>query len=304
MNNLRRTLPPLDPLVAFEAAARHESFTAAAQELNLSQAAVSQRIRVLEEHLGAALFTRAHRRVRLTTAGRALQHAAAPALRQIAVAAEELRAPAERHRLTIGADQSIASMWLLPRLAAFQAATGATSVRLVASDEEADGLAEDVDIAILHGEGAWPGRSSMLLFAEEIFPVCAPSYLESSGRLRRPADLPAHALLELEDARWDWMNWRGWLSWAGVERPAARDPLRINAYPLVIEAARAGQGVALGWRCLVDADLAAGRLVRPLPQSARTRFGYHLVWPATRPLSPVATAFRDWALAQESSEGR
>ena len=94
------------------------------------------------------------------------------------------------------------------------------------------------------------------------------------------------------------MNWRGWLSWAGVDRPAAREPLRINAYPLVIEAARAGQGIALGWHRLVDADLAAGALVRPLPHSARTRFGYYLVWSASRALPPVAEGFRDWALGQ------
>ncbi|HSF93503.1 MAG TPA: LysR substrate-binding domain-containing protein [Thermohalobaculum sp.] len=299
MENLRRSLPPLEPLVAFEAAARHESFTRAAAELNLTQAAVSQRIRALEQNLGKPLFARAHRQVRLTTAGRALLHAAAPALRQIAAAADELRLPAARTRLTVGADQSIAAMWLMPRLAAFRAAAGEASVRLVASDEEADGLADDVDIAILHGRGAWPGRVSVLLFAEEIYPVCAPAYLDSAPPLRQPADLPGHALLELEDVRWDWMNWRGWLSWAGVHRPAAREPLRINAYPLVIEAAKAGQGIALGWRRLVDSELASGALVRPLPQSARTEFGYHLVWPAARPLPPVAAGFRDWALAQE-----
>jgi putative choline sulfate-utilization transcription factor len=297
MDNLRRTLPPLDPLVAFDAAARHESFTQAARELSLSQAAVSQRIRALEEDLGKALFARAHRRVRLTTAGRALMHAAAPALRQIAAAAEEVRAPSARARLTIGADQSIAAMWLLPRLAAFRATAGETSVRLVASDEEADGLADDVDIAILHGDGNWPARTSELLFPEEVYPVCAPAYLEGARPLRTPTDLLDHALLELEDLRWDWMNWRGWLSWAGVEQPALREPLRINAYPLVIEAAKAGQGIALGWRRLVDAELAKGTLVRPLPHSARTNFGYYLVWPQARPLSPAATGFRDWALS-------
>jgi DNA-binding transcriptional LysR family regulator len=299
MEKLRRTLPPLDSLVAFEAAARHESFTRAAEELSLSQAAVSQRIRLLEENLGASLFARAHRRVRLTTAGRTLQHAAAPALRQIAMAAEELRAPSARTRLTIGADQSIASMWLMPRLAAFRAATGETSVRLVASDEEADCLAGDVEIAILHGDGNWPQRASTLLFAEEVFPVCAPSYIENTTPLHAPTDLLDHALLELEDVRWDWMNWRGWLSRAGVNRPTSREPLRINAYPLVIEAAKAGQGIALGWHRLVDADLATGTLLRPLTHSVRTDFGYHLVWPAARPLSPAAASFRDWALSQE-----
>jgi len=299
MRNLRQSLPPLDPIVAFEAAARYESFTRAAIELNLSQAAVSQRIRVLEEHIGTALFVRANRRVRLTAAGRTLQHAAAPALRQIASAAVELRAPSHRARLTVGADQSIAALWLMPHLAAFRAMAGDASVRLVVSDEEADCLAEDVEIAILHGRGDWPGRASALLFAEEVFPVCAPGYLDRAPALAAPVDLLDHALLELDTSHWDWMTWRGWLSRSGVDRPATREPLRINAYPLVIEVAKAGDGIALGWRHLVDTELAAGTLVRPLPHSVRTDLGYHLVWPAMGELASTAADFREWVFTRQ-----
>lgn len=298
MDHLRRILPPLDPLVAFEAAARLESFTQAAEELSLSQAAVSQRIRQLEDHIGAPLFVRANRRVALTTAGRTLQHAAGPALRQIAIASEEIRARRGQDRLTIGADQAIAALWLMPKLAAFRAETGSDlSVRVVASDSDADCLAGDVELAILHGRGVWPGRQTALLFAETVFPVCSPAYLRAHGPMTGPDTLPDHALLELDDIHWDWMNWRGWLSSVGVHRQAAREPLRINSYPLIIEAARYGEGVALGWAHLVDGDLAAGRLVRPVTDAVTTEFGYYLIWSDAHPLDPPAAAFRDWLLA-------
>lgn len=298
MDRLRRTLPPLDPLVAFEAAARHQSFTRAAEELSLSQAAISQRIRQLEDHIGAPLFVRANRRVQLTTAGRTLQHAAAPALRQIASASEEVRARRGRNRLTIGVDQSIAAMWLMPRLDAFRTSLDKdASIRVVASDDPAECLAEDVELAILHGNGTWPGRQSAPLFPEEVFPVCAPEYLDRSGPLSGPEDLPNHPLLELDDVHWDWMNWRVWLSGAGVHGIAGREPLRINSYPLIIQAAKAGQGIALGWRHLTDPDLANGTLVRPVQKSIVTEFGYHLIWSSAHPMDPLAQAFRDWLLS-------
>ncbi len=306
MERLRRTLPPLDPLVAFEAAARLGSFTRAAEELALSQAAISQRIRLLEEHFGTPLFVRAHRRVRLTAAGRSLQHAASPALRQLALASEEVRARRGQARLSIGADQSIAAMWLMPRLDAFRAAFraragGEISVRVIASDVDEDCLADDIELAILHGAGGWPGREAGLLFAEEVFPVCAPSYLAGAPPLATAADLPDHALLELDDIHWDWMNWRGWLSRAGIHRAAGHEPLRMNAYPLIVEVARAGQGVALGWAQLVDPYLADGSLVRPLAESAVTEFGYYAVWPASGEPDPLAAAFRDFLLEEAAA---
>lgn len=297
MENLRRALPPLDPLVAFDAAARHESFTRAAEELNLSQAAVSQQIRNLEQNLGTSLFTRAHRRVRLTGEGRAFQHSVSAALRQIAAAAAELRAAPDRARLTVGVDQSVAALWLLPRLPRFHRRFPDVALRLVASDEERDSLSSDIDIAIIHGAGAWPGFASDRFFAEEIFPVCSPDYL-AGRRIAGAEDLAAQALLELEDARWDWMNWRTWLSRAGAHLPRRPEILLVNSYPLLIEAAKNGQGVALGWARLVDDALAAGALVRPTAGAVGTAFGYHFVWREDRPLAPVAAAFRDWAAAE------
>ena len=281
MNNLRRSLPPLDALVAFEAAARHESFTRAAEELNLTQAAVSQRIRQLEADLGTPLFLRAHRRVRLTSRGRALQHTVSGALRQMAATAVEMRAAPDRRQVTIAVDRSIAGLWLPERLPQIRAAAPDIVLRIIVSDVESDCLADEVDLAIIHGDGTWPGCASERLFAEEVFPVCAPEYAERAA-IQTPGDLLTADLIELEDERWNWLDWRAWLSESGITAPAPRRVMRISDYPTVIDAARRGLGVALGWAWMVDNDLAQGRLKRPFPETVKTPFGYYAVRPDGR----------------------
>ena len=299
MMSLRARLPPLDAHVAFEAAARLSSFTAAARELNVSQSAVSQQIRALEASLGTALFVRAGRRVRPTPAGRAYRHSVARALEQIANATRELRALGAPEPLTLAADQSISWFWLMPRLPAFRARHPESRIRRIASDSARDCLEETVALAILHGRGDWPGREARLLFPEEVFPVCSPDYLVGAPPLAEPADLLRHRLLHLEDDGWQWLNWRMWLTEAGLDAPAERHGLIMNNYPLLIEAAKAGQGVALGWRTLVDADLAAGRLVRPLEGTVRTDGGYYLLWPAGREIGAAARLLAGFLAGEE-----
>lgn len=305
MHKLSSSLPPLEPLVAFEAAARLLSFTLAANELNLTQAAVSQRIRNLEAWLGIALFVRSHRAVQLSPAGREFQHTVSATLRQLASATADVRASQVRERLTVSADQSVASMWLMPRLPSFQQSNPDISLRLVASDVEQDCLASDIQIAIIHGEGKWTGFESEQLFEEEVFAVCSPAFVQqvkSTGgaELRHTRQLVDTVLLELEDNRWDWINWRAWLSASGADLPTNHTGYRINSYPLVVEAAKNGQGVALGWRYLVDDHLASGHLIKPLDFSLRTQFGYHLVWPADKTMTRATDKFRRWALEQLS----
>ncbi len=302
MQSLRNALPPLEPLVAFEAAARLGSFTAAAQELNITQAAVSQRIRTLEQALGTNLFERAHRAVHLTVQGREYQHTVSMALTHLANATREIKSAPQGARLTVAADQSIASMWLMPRLPRFFEHHPRIPVRLIASDTEADCLAGDVDLSIVHGDGEWPGFGSVCLFGEEVLPVCSPAYLDRNGPIGDVADLTETVLLDLEDTNWNWINWRMWLTEQGVDLPAGQRHLRINSYPLIIEAARNGQGVALGWRHLVDDALLDGSLVCPLERSVHTRFGYHILWPEARPLSAEAGALRDWALGESTNQ--
>jgi len=314
MRGRRKDLPPLEFLIAFEAAARLGSFTGAAEELNLTQAAVSRQIRLLERNLGRSLFTRAHRAVHLTPEGRDFQHTVSLALSHIANAARGLRVVDGNAKLTVAADQSVAALWLLPRLESFQREHGDISVRLISSDVEADCLAEDVDLAIVHGDGNWPGFEAELLLDEEVFPVCSPAYLERHGAIAQPADLLERVLIDLDDDHWNWINWRVWLTEQTADLPQkepGNEPgsqlgglrrLVINSYPLIVQAARDGLGVALGWKHLVDAPLAAGALARPLEQSVRTEFGYFLLMRQGREASPQAEVFRDWVRGRPAAE--
>lgn len=303
MKGYRSYMPPLDALVPFEAAARLTNFTAAAQELSVSQSAVSQQIKNLEADLGVALFKRSGRRVALTHLGREYQHIVARAIEQIANASRELRTTRGQPRITLAADQSIAWMWLMPRLPLFQSQRPDLAIRLVASDSLADCLNDMVSLAIVHGDGRWPGYRSRLLFEEEVFPVCSPDYAALAPRLGAVGDLQNHKLLHLEDSEWQWLNWRMWLTEMGAEAPSRSHGLVINNYPLLIEAAKKGQGVALGWRHLVDHELAAGALVRPFEAAVRTRQGYHLVWSAERPPSPGVEDLSEWLAAAMAPPG-
>ena len=292
--SLRAQLPPLDTLITFEAAARLQSFTAAARELNLTQAAVSQQIRNLENRLGVKLFERAHRSVRLTPAGRDYQHTVSPMLRTLSSATDDIRFAESRPRLTVAADNAVASMLLVHRVHAFLERHPEITLRLVASDNERECLASDVQVAMLHGDGQWPGFAAVPFFEENVFPVCSPDYLESAPVLDSADDLVSHNLLHHGDDQWNWINWRGWLSMNNVDQPAGERRYEVNSYPLLIEAARQGQGIALGWGTLVDDDLAAGRLVRPLDVNVATGHDYYLIWRDNPHPSREARAFCQW----------
>ena len=294
MLNLKKRLPPLDPLVSFEAAARHMSFTRAAEELSLSQAAVSQQIRNLENNLGVALFTRAHRSIILTSRGRELQHTVSAVLNQLSNAAEEMRVSGNQLRLTIAADQSIASMWLMPRLSQFQHQFSEVSVRLIASDLENDWFADEIQLSIVHGNGNWPGMRSEKLFNEEIFPVCSRAYLKERSIPIESNGLVNEILLDLDDGHWNWMNWRTWLSQSAINLPAHHRQLQVNSYPLLIDAVKNGQGIALGWKHLVDDDITKGHLVRVTEESVTTNLGYYLVWNENRAMETTAKDFLIW----------
>jgi len=297
MDRLRPYLPPLDLLVAFEAAARLLSFTAAAAELHLTQAAVSRQIRMLEDDLGRKLFVRAHRRVQLTTEGREFQHVVTLALRHLARAAADLRQVGTDARLTVATDQSVAALWLVSRLPRFRQAHPDLPVRLIASDVDTDCLADGIDVAILHGDGSWRGYDATLLLDEAVFPVCSPGYLERHGPIDNAADLVRVTLIDLDDEHWNWLNWRIWLTERQAPVGDDIERIRINAYPLVVQAARDGLGVALGWKHLVNPYLDDGSLVRPIDDSVETAFGYHLLVPAVG-RSPAARAFCEWALGE------
>lgn len=288
------TLPPLATLIAFEAAGRHLSFTKAAAELHLTQAAVSKQIRALERDLGVALFSRSHRAVQLTAEGREYLHTVVTALTHLQHATREIKSEPAGGRLRIAADHSVAALILMPRLKRLFALQPRTSLHLVVSNSASRMLAEEVDLAILHGEGHWTQHELELLHDEVVFPVCSPDYLARQGPIETPADLARARLIELDDDNWTWINWRVWLTEHDVSLALAGRALAISTYPLVVEAARQGHGVALGWQGHVDDDLASGALVRPLAAEVKTRFGYYFAWPKSRPLSAEAAGFRAW----------
>ena len=294
----RGALPPLSTLQAFEAAGRLMSFTRAAEELNVTQAAVSKQIRALENHVGQSLFERSHRAVQLTAQGREYLHTVVTALNHLAHATLELRSNEAPQRLCIAADHSVAALWLLPRMKSLQASQPQVTFHLVVSDAESRSLADEVDVAILHGEDRWPLHQAELLFPEVVFPVCSPAYLAGAPPIRHMADLAAAHLIDLEDDNWTWINWRIWLTNHGVGLPATHKALTIGNYPLVLEASRQGLGIALAWQSLIEADLAEGTLTRPIDAEVQTRFAYYLAWPRTRQRSAVALAFCKWVQQQ------
>ena len=294
MRNFRQKLPPLDTLIAFEAAARYLSFTQAAKELHLTQAAVSQQIRSLEDYLGVQLFTREHRSVSLTQQGRDYQHTVVAALTQLANATLDIRVVDRDNTLTVAADQSIASLWLMPKLNEFRIAHPEVKLRLVSSDLVDDCLNKNVDVALFFGDGHWRGYESVRIFQESVYPICSVDYIKQHGKIKDVEDLVHHNLIELEDHNWNSLNWRRWLNAKKVDLPMERLGLSLNNYPLVIDAAKNGQGIALGWKHLISPELDDTQLINPLGQSVETDHGYYLLWHKDRKISPEAQAFIQW----------
>jgi DNA-binding transcriptional LysR family regulator len=211
-NRLQRRLPPLNALLAFEAAGRLQNFTAAGRELNITQAAISRHILTLEGHLGMLLFTREHRAVQLTPDGARFHQTVAASLEQIAAHAVELKRKSSRGIVTIGTTIAFATFWLMPRLNAFRAQEQGIDFKLLASDAPFDLTTEEIDIAIKYGTGDWPGLDATFLFGDEIFPVCSPAFLARHPAVRNLSELPGLPLLHLDDVDASWMNWSAWFA--------------------------------------------------------------------------------------------
>ena len=296
MNRLRQRLPPLTALPAFEASARLLSFTQAAEELYVTQPAVSRQVRILEENLGVRLFDRRHRQIKLTVEGQRFQHVVSVALGQVSSVANELRGQVTSTDLTIAADISMAYLWLLPRFPKFREVFPDIAVSILASDREADCLKKEIDLALLYGNGNWPGFDATLLIREEIFPVCSRSYLNRHLPINDPSSLVQHVLLDLRGDRWDWVDWRQWLTEKGVPVPDDMQFIAFNNLPLLIEATCQGQGIGLGWRSLVDRFLMDGSLAKPIDMSLQTDRGYYVLRRANIRMSSETNILFDWVI--------
>jgi LysR family glycine cleavage system transcriptional activator len=293
---MRRQLPGLGAFRTFEAAARHLSFTRAADELGVTPAAVSYLVRELEARLRVKLFQRTSRVVRLTTAGELLNAAVGEALDGIGNAVARLRESVGQQRLNVTATPSFAIKWLSPRLDRFLERVPDLDLRIDMSRHVVDFAREEMDIGIRFGPGNYPGLRVDRLFAETVVPVCSPKLLKGKRPLRHPRDLRQHTLIHVD---WQalgetWPTWQMWMDSAGVSGVNATRGIHFRDGVLAIQAAVDGQGVALGDWSLAAADIAAGRLVRPfeLTLKAPPRFAYWIITPPRNTGKPLVNAFR------------
>lgn len=297
MQNPRRKLPSMTALPVFEAAARSLSFTKAAEELCVTQAAVSRQIASLESSLGIKLFKRLHRKIELTPAGQQLQNATTIALDIIENTSRKIQSSGHRKStITIAADTSMAYRWLLPHFEKFHAQYPDIPVNITAFDNEEEGLNPVTDIALLYGHGNWPGYHAKLIIKEEVFPVCHPDYLNKNP-VNNLQDITKHNLLDLVSKRWDWIGWKQWLLAFDIPIQAPLKTTRFNSFPLLIDATINRSGIGLGWNKLVDDLLADGQLIRPFEQSLKTDRGYYILRKSRIRMSQRAQMLYDWIIA-------
>jgi DNA-binding transcriptional LysR family regulator len=295
-------LPTLDRLAVFDAAARHLSFTKAAAERFLTQSAVSRQIAALEAELAVPLFRRRHRALELTDDGRQLAEGVARALGELAESVRAIRAPGRREVLAVTTTPGLASLWLIPRLAAFMSAHPGVDVRIDATHTQRSLAGEGFDLAIRYVplEGA-PG---LPLFGESVLPLCAPA-LRRALPLKTPADLAHHTLLHVEhpQGRSLLLEWQTWLQAVGAAQVAQAATLTFTNYDTAVAAAVAGQGVVLGRRPLVDALLRKRALVAPFKGSATSARGYTVVTEPAAARKPAVQALVRWLQEQAAGSG-
>jgi LysR family glycine cleavage system transcriptional activator len=297
-----RHIPGLQALKAFDAAARHLSFTKAGRELNVTPAAVSHQIKELEDQLGVSLFQRTSRHMQLTRHGLTLRPAVEDALAGLTRALQRIRESENPKQIRVSATPSIAAKWLVPRLDRFLDFVPGADVRIDVSASLANFDRDEADVAIRFGDGVYPGLSVDKLFQDTIFPVCSPDLLKDGKPLREPRDLLQHTLIHLDfEAQGAiWPNWRMWMLAAGIRDFNDSRGLHFKQTSLAVQAAIDGHGVALGDSTLVADDIAEGRLIKPFELALRTppQYAYHLITRKNIDDHPIIKTFRDWILAE------
>ncbi len=296
---MARRLPPLNGLKAFEAAARSESFTRAAEELNVTQGAVSHQVKALEELLGLKFFRRERQRLLLTEAGRDYLAVVRDALDRISIGTEQLLQRQNSGVLTVSTSPDFAAKWLVNRLGRFSEKHPGIDLRVSASTQYVDFARDDVDVAIRHGDGNWPELNVVRLYHERLFPVCSPKLISERNRITKASSLLRFPLLRLDDAK----NWTRLFRAAGVTDPVSPGPV-LNRASMLIDAAIDGQGIALARTALAAWDLITGRLMRPIEISLRMPNTYWIVCPKAASNVPKIATFRDWVLTEVADDTR
>jgi LysR family transcriptional regulator, glycine cleavage system transcriptional activator len=294
---MTRRLPPLNAVRAFEAAARNENFSHAAIELGVSQAAVSQHVKSLEAALRLKLFARDGKRLVITNAGQEYLTVIRDALDRIAVGTDRLLQTRPSSVLAVSTSPDFGAKWLVHRLGRFTAAYPEIDLRVSSTTKQVDLIAEQVDLAIRHGDGHWAGLDAVALCPERLVPVCSPKLLSGYRRIAQASDLLTFPLLRLEG----WTTWSKWFEAAGVSAPPRGGPV-LNQASMLIDAAIDGQGIALARTTLAAWDLLHGRLVIPIDISLPLENTYWIVYPKLASREPRVLALRDWLLAEAAEE--
>lgn len=290
---MSRRLPPLNALKAFEAAARNLSFTRAAEELFVTQAAISHQIKGLEEYLGIKLFRRRNRSLLLSEEGQSYFLDIKDIFSGISDATERLLARSAKGALTVSLQPSFAIQWLVPRLVRFSEVHPDIDVRIKAVDLDEGSLTDDVDVAIYYGRDNWPGLRADKLHAEYLIPVCSPMLLMGTKPLKTPEDLTRHTLLHDTSRR----DWKAWFKQLDIQAANVNQGPIFSHSSMVIQAAIHGQGVALGHSVLTQPEIDAGRLVCPFEQVLMSKNAYYLVCHESQAALGKIAAFREWMLA-------
>jgi DNA-binding transcriptional LysR family regulator len=306
MVEARRALPSLDLLRGFEAAARNLSFTRAAEELFITQSAVSRQVKTIEDHLGVTLFARRHRALQLTEAGHDLYRATAQALRQLSDAAAKIRERGAVRTLTVTATIGFASLWLIPRLADFRSQRPDIDIRIAANNRMLDLEHEGIEIAVRYCASKAAPAGATKLFGEVVLPVCSPALVTPAAPLATPQDLRHHILLHYEgpDGVTPWLSWTVWLETMQLAELKPAGSLRFSQYDQTIQAAIDGQGVALGTSPLVRQPIRQGKLIAPLEKKSESSRAYYLITSADAAERPEVKDFAAWLLRQAQPERR
>lgn len=295
---MARRLPPLNSLKAFEAAARNLSFTKAAEELFVTQAAISHQIKLLEEHLSMKLFMRRNRSLLLTEEGQSYYLDIKDIFANLYEATEKLLTRGAKGSISIALTPSFAIQWLIPRLSKFSTLYPDIDVKIKAVDFEDNSLTDDVDVAIYYGLGHWQGVHADKLHTEFLVPVCSPLLLNGDKPLKDPIDLKHHTLLH-DMSR---TNWNEWIKQADVREINVNQGPIFSHSSMVLQAAIHGQGVALGHNILAKPEIESGRLVTPFNQVLISKNAYYLVCREAQIESPKIVTFRSWLLDEVKLE--
>lgn len=293
-SSMQRRLPPLNSMKCFEAAGRLLSFTDAAKELNVTQAAVSHQIKVIEDFLGISLFIRYPRRIVLTKQGKALLPNVIEAFDKLSIAIESINEDQSSNMVTVRLAPSFAAKWLSPRLKYFWLEHPEINLSLFHAHAPVDFEREEFDLAVTYGKGKWLNVISEPLLSLDFFPVCSPAFMENDKPLTDIDNLRYYTFLH--DANYE--CWADWLNLAGVNDIPSNKGTIIDDTNVLIRAAIDGQGVALGSTVFVEDHLKSGKLVRPFEMTLRNDFAYHVVSTEMKLSNPAVTAFKDWLLSQ------